>query len=119
MSIFEKICTNFADVPSFGFQFLWRHSSFFTGAATTRVNLPDIGEIHLRTDQSDASAVRQVFRYKEYDTERIHSLEARISQRYLEILHLNRTPTIVDAGANIGAAALCSIKNIRRQRWLL
>jgi FkbM family methyltransferase len=106
MSVLHKIWTNCADIPAFGFQFLWRHSSFLTGATITKVRLPGVGDIYLRADQSDASAVRQVFRYREYDTERFHSVEARILRRYSELLALGRTPTIVDAGANIGAAAL-------------
>lgn len=114
MGMLNKILVNLADIPTFGPQFLWRHSAFFTKAATTTVNARGVGRVHLRCAQSDASAVRQVFRYLEYDTDFIEPLGKRIRDRYSGILQSGKTPVIVDAGANIGAASLWFAKKYDR-----
>jgi len=60
----------------------------------------------MRSGESDVDVVRQVFVEREYDTEEFLEANCRITKRYHEILELGKLPIIVDAGANIGAAAL-------------
>lgn len=104
-SVLSKFSANLADAACFGPQFLLRHVQryFFRNIP---VGIPGVGPIHLRRGESDIFTVRQVFRDRQYEVSRKGPLGARIFTRYEEILHLGRVPVIVDAGANIGAAAL-------------
>ncbi|MGB9476323.1 MAG: FkbM family methyltransferase [Candidatus Udaeobacter sp.] len=106
MGALETLWVNLTDIPTLGIQFLWRHAAFAAGADTTKVNVPGIGNVHLRCDQSDASVFRQVFRYLEYDTDDLDGASKRIYGRYTELIESGKTPVIVDAGANIGAASI-------------
>jgi FkbM family methyltransferase len=104
--LFYKAGENIADVGSFGPQFLLRHLSRLTGADTARVRLPGGDFIHLRTGESDCAMLREVFRGRSLDIDIRPKIAARIWRRYKAILELGKTPVIVDAGANIGAASL-------------
>jgi len=75
------------------------------GQGVFTVPVQGVGRVHLRRDQSDFHTVRQTFRDRQYA---IHSPDVvdRIQRRYDQILAEGRTPVIVDAGANIGAASL-------------
>jgi FkbM family methyltransferase len=106
MSILERIRTNFSDISTFGPSFLWRHSPRVTGAHTAKVSLRDHGSIHLRAGESDVAAVREIFGRGQYNIEGITPLKHRITKRYKEIIDRGKTPVIVDAGANIGAASI-------------
>jgi FkbM family methyltransferase len=105
LNIFERVLTNISDIATFGPVFLWRHSPRVTGAYTAAVLIPGFGCIHVRTGEGDVAAVRQVFGQRQYDIG-ILSVRERINRRYSNILQSGRTPVIVDAGANIGAASL-------------
>jgi hypothetical protein len=56
--------------------------------------------------ESDVAAVRQIFGDRHYDIGSTPAIGARLNARYRAILQAGRKPAIVDAGANIGAAAL-------------
>jgi FkbM family methyltransferase len=105
LNIFERALTNISDIATFGPAFLWRHSPRVTGACTAAVLIPGFGRIHVRAGESDVAAVRQVFGQRQYDIGLL-SVGERIDRRYANILQSGRTPVIVDAGANIGAASL-------------
>jgi hypothetical protein len=105
LNIFERVLTNISDIATFGPAFLWRHSPRVTGAYTAAVLIPGFGRIHVWAGESDVAAVRQVFGRRQYDIG-ILSVGERINRRYSNILQSGRTPVIVDAGANIGAASL-------------
>jgi FkbM family methyltransferase len=105
-SFLSDVRLNIGDVATFGPQFLLRHLPRWTGAKTACVEIPRYGTIHLRVGESDLLAVRQVFRDRQYDVGAIEKVGARIWRRYAEILESQKTPVIVDAGANIGAASL-------------
>lgn len=62
--------------------------------------------MHIRSGESDVAAVRQVFRDGGYAIDFSSPAGSRIFGRYEEILAAGKTPVIVDAGANIGAATL-------------
>ena len=102
----KRIRQNIEDVTCFGPQFLLRHLPRLTKANDAVVHIKGFGKIHLRTGESDVTVVRQIFAKREYDVNRIPHVGAILSARYRSILDTGRIPTIVDAGANIGAATL-------------
>ena len=69
------------------------------------VNVPDIGKVCIRAGDSDFESVRQVFRGEEY-TIVIDDVRNRVRGEYERILAAGKTPVVIDAGANIGAASL-------------
>lgn len=69
------------------------------------IQVQGIGRIHLRREESDFHTIRQTFRDRQYAIPSPAILD-RINRRYEQILAEGRTPVIVDAGANIGAASL-------------
>lgn len=68
------------------------------------VDLPRHGRFHVRGRNSDVATLRQVFGEQEYRL-RPDAAEARLDRRYREMLAAGQTPVIIDAGANVGAAA--------------
>lgn len=68
------------------------------------VSVRSAGRLFIRRKQSDFSAVRQVWRDEEYKIGN-PAIRDRVARRYEAILGEGRTPVIVDAGANIGAAS--------------
>lgn len=65
--------------------------------------LPD-GKMRVRGGDSDVATIRQVFRDNEYSLGSGHAAN-RLKHFYDEIRKSGKTPVIVDAGANIGAAS--------------
>jgi FkbM family methyltransferase len=107
MGLWGQIRTNAEDAAAFGPRFLLRHLARARGALLAKVRVPGIGEIHVRVgEKSDVWAIRQIFGTNIFDLSRIPAANARLSARYRAILDGGRTPVIVDAGANIGAASL-------------
>lgn len=74
------------------------------GAERAVIDLPGFGQFHVRGRDSDVATLRQVFGEQEYRL-RPEAAEARLNRRYHDILAMGRTPVIIDAGANVGAAA--------------
>jgi FkbM family methyltransferase len=106
MNIARRVQVNFQDAIRFGPRFLWRHSLRITGADTALIRVGK-QHIHIRAGESDLDAVRQIFGARQYDIDTsIGSLKRRIDDRYEAICATKKTPVIVDAGANIGAASL-------------
>ena len=65
----------------------------------------DQRRVHLRRSVSDTSIFFQIFVKREYDTAQWPQHET-LQAQYRAILSQGRTPIIIDAGANIGLAAL-------------
>jgi FkbM family methyltransferase len=63
------------------------------------------GSVRVRTDSTDEFVFLQVFSHRQYDLSRF-AQETRISAEYNNILSNGGLPVIVDAGANVGAAAI-------------
>ena len=110
MSLLRKVTDNYNDLIAFGPQFFLRHTPRLTGAKTVRVPIRGVGPIHLRAGESDILIVRQVFANREYEMRKEGPVGARMFKRYQKILNDGQIPTIVDAGANIGAAAVWFLK---------
>jgi FkbM family methyltransferase len=71
-----------------------------------RLNLRHFGPVSVRIHGSDISTLAQVFEQREYDLAGLGTAQDRIAARYQACVSRGKTPIIVDAGANIGAAAL-------------
>lgn len=105
LNIFERVKDNLIDLFLFGPQFLLRHLARASGHSTARVNIPGYGMIQIRPAESDVRVLRQVFRDEQYRIPK-GPVNDRIQLRYEQIVHSNKTPVVVDAGANIGSASL-------------
>ena len=106
MGLLLEARRNLNDVRHFGPRFLLRHFKRLSGGNLTRVTIPDVGSVFIRPAQSDLSAFRQVFAYREYDLGEFVPAAGRVQDRYRSILASGRTPVVIDAGANVGAASL-------------
>lgn len=104
MAIAAKILENIRDIPCLGPRFAARAAFRLLGQEQMTIDTP-AGPITMRLRESDPGTVRQVFRNREYDVG-IPLVSERIRSRLREILQCGKTPVVIDAGANIGAAAL-------------
>ena len=91
------------DVRCFGWMVLGRYAN-----QKSSINWPQEydGPIYFRPHNSDFETLRKALRDKEYDTSFVPEVDDRISDRYGEICQAGKTPIIIDAGANIGAASI-------------
>lgn len=74
------------------------------GSGTLRLRVPNVGDVTLRRGDSDYDNLRQIFVFQEYNI--WGQVQVSINSRYQEILRVSATPLIIDAGANVGFAAL-------------
>lgn len=70
------------------------------------VFVPDYGPFTVRAKSSDFDVIRQVFRDRDYHV-KSSAYQAAIQKVYRGIIADGGVPVIIDAGANIGAAARC------------
>lgn len=105
MSILFKIIEHIKDSvylsPTFPIRqkiVAWRGKEFL-------LELEGAAKFYVRPHSSDASTLRQIFRDREYDISRFPQWSA-VQTTYSSIMIRNRVPIIVDAGANVGAAAV-------------
>lgn len=75
------------------------------GLKSMKLTIAGVGQVHVRPADSDASTFSQVFAERSYDLSGF-AQQRRINEAYQGILASGRTPVIVDAGANVGAAML-------------
>ncbi|MET4456742.1 FkbM family methyltransferase [Bradyrhizobium sp. RT3b] len=106
MSVWYIASLNFQDLTIFGPRILWRHVARLTGAKTARVAMSKIGTVELRPRESDISTFRDIFGSRDYAAYCYDSVKERLQAAYNTILKDGKTPVLVDAGANIGAASL-------------
>lgn len=106
MTIFKRIKTNIIDIKYFGLAVLARHLGRLKENKQTRLRLPGGNSIFVRAGESDMAAVRQVFRDKDYIIPAPDETISRLNSAYQKIIEAGRTPLIIDAGANIGAASI-------------
>src|SRR3954469_13957911 len=76
-----------------------------SGKRRVKIKIPGVGKVTIRQGDSDYETVRQVFVLKHYEVGNT-TVQDTIQQRYDDIIRAGQTPLIVDAGANIGLAAL-------------
>ena len=106
MSLLLEARQNLSDARRFGPSFLLRHFGRLTGRDPVKVSIPGAGQVYIRQSESDLAAFRQIFAFREYDLPEGSSAGARARARFQAIIDSGKTPVIVDAGANVGAASL-------------
>jgi FkbM family methyltransferase len=94
-----------ADLGLIGSGLLAHHAGRLLRRKELKVKVRNVGPVTVRPGDSDLATLRQVFHGEEYRV-RIPEVEQALMDAYLAILAKSRTPAIVDAGANIGAASL-------------
>jgi FkbM family methyltransferase len=104
MHLWRAVKAQLLDVGTFGPSILWRY--FIPADARGAVSIGTrVGRISLRPADSDMSVLREVFVRRVFDLNRFAQGQ-RVKQAYDAILDGGRTPVIIDAGANIGAASI-------------
>jgi FkbM family methyltransferase len=77
------------------------------GKGTLQIGIPCAGEVTVRRRDTDYETLRQIFVLKQYAVgSSSNAVETAIANRYRDILSSGQTPVIIDAGANIGLAAI-------------
>ncbi len=93
------------DIRTFGPNILKVDAGRWMGSAEVTAKLRDIGVISLRPLDSDLDTFRQVYQQRQYKVAMPDQRE-RLHRYYEQLLELGVVPVIIDAGANVGAAAL-------------
>ena len=104
VKLIHLVGQNLKDAARINLKFPLRHIAAARGRAF-RVYVPGAGLLELRPHSSDASTIRQVFRDQEYDIS-VFPQWPDVQRHYRLLLAEGKTPLIVDAGANIGAASI-------------
>jgi FkbM family methyltransferase len=104
MKLAHSVFNTFLDVMEIGPGFPLRHISAWLGLEMHRAQIPGYGTVYLRNRHTDAQTFRQIFTRKQYWIPDSHG--QRVHRAYDEIRAAGRTPLIVDAGANVGAASI-------------
>jgi FkbM family methyltransferase len=105
MRIHKRILENLKDGLVIGPTFPLRHISGFLGRKYHVTTINGAGTVHIRPKSSDPATFVQIFRNKEYDMSRYGQFE-HVMAVYQRILTSGQLPIIIDAGANVGAAAI-------------
>ena len=97
---------NFArDVRAIGLSAALQGTRTRSGNGVVQVTIPGVGPVSVRQGDSDYVNLRQIFVNCDYEIAN-DAAKRVIERRYRAILGEGRTPLIIDAGANIGLAAL-------------
>lgn len=104
MSIVSFVGQVISDTRSCGLSFALANFRQRWGSGTPGFTLRG-RELVVRAGNSDYQTFRQVFRDREYAIPQ-PEMAARIETRFAAIVASGKTPVIVDAGANVGAATL-------------
>ena len=94
-----------ADLSLIGGGIVGYHMSRMSGRKERKVRLRGVGLVTVRPADSDLATLRQIFYGEEYRVP-VAEADRALRQAYEAILAGGKVPAIVDAGANIGAAAL-------------
>ena len=103
LDLIARLYSNLQDAWVLGPQFTLRHFAALLGAPRYKVHAKAVGQIVLRPRSSDGAAFRQTFVDCSYALPRAH--QTRLEARYQAILAQGKTPLVIDAGANVGAAS--------------
>ena len=101
----REIAETVLDAHRIGWLFPLRHVAAALGRPDYTSPVAGFGPFRIRARSSDAAVVRQVFSKREYDLSGFHQF-AGLCRAYDRILAAGLVPLILDAGANIGAAAV-------------
>jgi FkbM family methyltransferase len=98
------VADKFLDAIELGPSFTLRFWSFAIGRPTHEANIQGF-RVQLRRGSSDAVIFRRIFRNGDWDFRRFPQV-SRVRATYDAIVKRGQRPVIIDAGANVGAAAL-------------
>ena len=105
LKIFVSHGTNFVrDWRVFGLKSALKGQLARFGEGTVRLSVPGVGDVILRRGDSDYDTLRQIFVFEEYNIWGL--VQDLINNRYQAIIRAGASPLIIDAGANVGFAAL-------------
>jgi FkbM family methyltransferase len=93
------------DVRVFGPHILKVGVGWMIGTTAVKTRLRGSGEVTIRPMDSDLETFRQVYTQEQYEVPTLNQRQ-RLDRYYDQLLEHGTTPLIIDAGANIGAAAL-------------
>jgi FkbM family methyltransferase len=101
----DHLILTLSDLRYLGARFAWAGLTRWRRAAPFAIALDGVGDVWVRGRDSDIDTLRRVFLHRDYEVPSAPVRE-RIMLRYDAIIADGKRPVIVDAGANIGAAAL-------------
>lgn len=103
------IIENIQDLLKLGPSFCARHIS---KALRRPIHIADLDgrKIFMRVGSSDFKTFRDIFRDKNWDFTKFEQSK-KVFARYKSIIEENKTPIIIDAGANAGAASIWLAEN--------
>lgn len=101
----QGLTSSLRDLTQLGPRFWFDGLRARFGHGLVPVHVPRIGRVVVRARDSDMTTLRQVVRDTEYGFTS-PAFAARAQEMYSAILAQGQVPVILDAGANIGAAAL-------------
>lgn len=93
------------DARDFGPESLLHYFSAPLSKSSYALDVHGVGRLHLRPRSSDIWIAREIFGRKEYDVSHLPHAEI-LRAKYRQALAEGHTPLIIDAGANIGLAAV-------------
>ena len=93
------------DVRVFGPHILKVGVGWMIGSSAVKTRLRGSGDVTIRPMDSDLETFRQVYTQKQYEVPTLDQRQ-RLDRYYDQLLEHETVPLIIDAGANIGAAAL-------------
>jgi FkbM family methyltransferase len=102
---YDLLVANVRDALLLNAAFPLRHLAPLFGVRELGLNIRGFGKVIFRTDGSDATTLREIFRDQDFDVTRYPQGED-ITTLYKAILEKQEIPIIIDAGANIGATAI-------------
>lgn len=105
MSLYRKIRWSVREGLLLGPGFFWTRISGLLGRRYHVATINGVGRIYVRPDSSDTGTFIKIFAKREYDLSHLGQF-SRVRSAYQGILDAGKTPVILDAGANVGAASL-------------
>jgi FkbM family methyltransferase len=105
MGRFDHLILTLTDLRHLGWRFAWAALTRWRRSLPYPVAIDGVGDIWVRGRDSDIDTVRAVFQNLDYEIPS-GSVRDRVMARYDAIMASGKCPLIIDAGANIGVAAL-------------
>ncbi len=105
MFALTALAKNLLDGATIGPSFPLRHVSRLAGRRYHTATIRHAGKVTFRPAASDAETFIDIFRHRAYDFSWLKQY-ARPLAAYHRIVAAGRTPVIIDAGANVGAASV-------------
>ena len=105
MKRLDHLILTLSDLRHLGARFAWAGPTRWRRAAPFAIALDGIGNVWVRGRDSDIDTLRRVFLHGDYEVPSA-PVRDRIMVRYDAIIADGKRRVIVDAGVNIGAAAL-------------